>query len=73
MCIVLKGISSVLLQTEAVSDFKAFSDFRMLENAGLVCRRDDLSYATSIFHFVAGYECICNQMKFKSNYHQPHH
>lgn len=54
MCIVLKGISSVLLQTEAVSDFKEFSDFKMLENAGLVCRRDDLSYATSIFHFVAG-------------------
>lgn len=72
MCLVLKSFNSDLLQIES-SGFRMFSDFKVFENTGSICGTGDLLHVISIFHFVAGEECICNEMKLKSNDNQPHH
>lgn len=72
VCLVYKSFNSDLLQIE-IPGFRMFSDFKVLDNAGSICRICDLLHVISIFHTVAGEECICNQMKLKSNDNQPHH
>lgn len=72
MCLVLKSFKYDLFQIESAG-FSMFSDFKVLDNAGSIYGTGDLLHVISIFHFVAGEECICNQMKLKSHDNQPHH
>lgn len=72
VCLILKSFNSDLPQIESPG-FRMFSDFKVLDNAGSICRTGDLSHVISIFHFVAEEECICYQIKLKSNDNQPHH